>query len=208
MTARTNANAMTHRKPTMMERLRNRRQRGVTLVELSVAVAVMGLIMAGAMVGVPRLMNNVKLSQEMKDWQMSALAVQNSVATGVLAANATKAEILKTAIVEPFNRPQGGDTLLNRFGGAIDIKGVSGTDYPSSGVEVESKGYPSAQCTEFAAKMASLFATLDINGADIKSASTPLDVTKIADACVKQKGVGGGADTDATQATLKFTIAG
>ncbi|WP_353192706.1 prepilin-type N-terminal cleavage/methylation domain-containing protein [Pandoraea pnomenusa] len=202
MTARTNANAMTHRKPTMMERLRNRRQRGVTLVELSVAVAVMGLIMAGAMVGVPRLMNNVKLSQEMKDWQMSALAVQNGVSSGILTTTSTEDNIKEMAIAEPFNRTDGGARMLNRFGGAITIAPVDGKGYPSSGVKVKSLGYPSAQCEEFSAKMIGLFATLDINGTSIKKGEK-IDKTQIVDACKKSK-----SGDDVTQAELDFTIAG
>ncbi|QDH57987.1 prepilin-type N-terminal cleavage/methylation domain-containing protein [Pandoraea pnomenusa] len=201
MTVRTDANAIAKRNTPRIQRLRQRRQRGVTLVELSVAVAVMGLIMAGAMVGVPRLMNSVKLSQEMKDWQMSALAVQNGVASGILTTQSTPEKILEMAVAEPFNRTNGGKSLLNRFGGNITINPVPGTTYPSSGVMVKSVGYPSAQCEEFAAKMIGTFATLSINGAEIKKGDA-VDKTKIVDACKSNGG------SDVTQADLDFTIAG
>jgi prepilin-type N-terminal cleavage/methylation domain-containing protein len=185
----------------LTQRFSRRRQRGVTLVELSVAVAVMGLIMAGAMVGVPRLMNSVKLSQEMKDWQMAALAVQNGVASGTLTATSSADEIMKMAVTEPFNRTDAGKRLLNRFGGTIVIAPVPGSGYPSSGVTVTSGGYPSAQCAEFAGKMNNLFATLTVNGTEIKSDKT-LDIPGITDACAKKGG------SDVTQAEMVFTIAG
>ncbi|MBN4677386.1 prepilin-type N-terminal cleavage/methylation domain-containing protein [Pandoraea nosoerga] len=203
-----NAKSGTTLTPRLMQRLRRRRQRGVTLVELSVAVAVMGLIMAGAMVGVPRLMNGVKLSQEMKDWQMVVLAVQNAVASGTLTSSTSTGDLLKMAVTEPFNRTDNGSKLLNRFGGEIVMKAVDGTTYPASGVEVKSVSYPSAQCVEFAGKMGNLFATLSINGTELKSNTRALDMTQITDACSKRAPQGGGAPTDVPQADLEFTIAG
>ncbi|VVD85735.1 prepilin-type cleavage/methylation domain-containing protein [Pandoraea aquatica] len=197
----TDANAIAQIKQKLVTRMNKRAQRGVTLVELSVAVAVMGLIMAGAMVGVPRLMNSVKLSQEMKDWQMSVLAVQNAVASGTLIATTAPDKIRDMAIAEPFNRPDGTQTILNRFGGAVTFVPQDGKSYPSSGVKVKSIGYPSAQCEEFASKMNGLFATLSINSQSIKDGkSTSLD--KINEYCKKN-----GSD-DVTQAELEFTIAG
>ncbi|MCI3207327.1 MULTISPECIES: type 4 pilus major pilin [Pandoraea] len=206
MNVRTDASAIAQLKNKVALRMSKRRQRGVTLVELSVAVAVMGLIMAGAMVGVPRLMNNVKLSQEMKDWQMSALAVQNAVASGALPVTTTPQQILNLAIAEPFNR-SAPDKLLNRFGGAITIEAVDGANFPSSGVKVKSTGYPSAQCQEFANKMQGLFATLTINGTTIKDKAKALDMTEIPTACTKTAGAGGN-QVDAAQADMEFTIAG
>ncbi|VVD76670.1 pilus assembly FimT family protein [Pandoraea anhela] len=205
MNVRTDASAIAQLNNPLALRVNKRRQRGVTLVELSVAVAVMGLIMAGAMVGVPRLMNNVKLSQEMKDWQMSALAVQNAVAAGTLiAGKSTQVDIRPTAIAEPFNRPAGTTTILNRFGGEVTIDAVpSGSGgYPSSGVTVKSVGYPSSQCEDFASKMNGLFATLTINGQVIKSKSDN-KISEISKACTQDASSAG-----VTQAELEFTIAG
>lgn len=203
MNAFTDANAIAQIKHKLVKRLNKHGQRGVTLVELSVAVAVMGLIMAGAMVGVPRLMNNVKLSQEMKDWQMSVLAVQNAVAAGTLIAGQTKqAEIRPTAIAEPFNRPAGTTTILNRFGAEITIDAVDKSGYPSSGVTVKSVGYPSSQCEDFAAKMNGLFATLSINGNVIKS-KTENKIDQISKSCTQDSN-----SAAMTQADLEFTIAG
>ncbi|AJP55977.1 hypothetical protein UC34_01180 [Pandoraea vervacti] len=201
MNVRTDASAIAQLKTLSTQPLNKRRQRGVTLVELSVAVAVMGLIMAGAMVGVPRLMNSVKLSQEMKDWQMSALAVQNAVASGTLTPATTPDVIRNMAIAEPFNRPEGGTQILNRFGGAITITPVPGTGYPSSGVSVTSVGYPSAQCEEFASKMNGLFSTLTINKQEVKS-GTKIELNKINDYCKSN-----GKD-NVTQSEIEFTIAG
>ncbi|AKM30740.1 hypothetical protein AB870_12435 [Pandoraea faecigallinarum] len=206
MNVRTDASAVAQIDNKKTQCLNKRRQRGVTLVELSVAVAVMGLIMAGAMVGVPRLMNSVKLSQEMKDWQMSALAVQNAVASGALPVTTTKDQILNLAIAEPFNR-SAPDQLLNRFGGAITIEAVDGKNFPSSGVKVKSLGYPSAQCQEFANKMQGLFATLTINGTTIKDRTKALDMAEIPKACTQTAGANGQTDA-ASQADLEFTLAG
>lgn len=201
-----NAGALAQFKTNMTKRLNKRRQRGVTLVELAVAVAVMGLIMAGAMVGVPALMANVKLSQEIKDWQMSSLAVQSAVASGILTPTTSPQQIRDMAIAEPFNRPAGQTTILNRFGGRITITTLAGNGFPSSGVSAVSVGYPTKQCQEFASKMQGLFSTFSINGVDIKSESaTALD--KITDACSSREDSNGGT-TPSTTADLTFTLAG
>ncbi|WP_170936062.1 type II secretion system protein [Pandoraea sp. PE-S2R-1] len=209
-----NAGALAQFKTKMTQRLNKRRQRGVTLVELAVAVAVMGLIMAGAMVGVPRLMASVKLTQELKDWQMASLAVQNAVATGRLVATGTnQADIVSAGVMDGFNRS--GTDILNRFGGAVTVEGVAGGSgtFPSSGIQVTSAGYPTEQCREFAAKMMPTFATLSINGTPVKGpAITLANSMTLANArCALSTDNADPAapvDTPATRADLEFTLAG
>ncbi|WP_167365766.1 type II secretion system protein [Pandoraea norimbergensis] len=205
-----NAGALAQFKTKMTQRLNKRRQRGVTLVELAVAVAVMGLIMAGAMVGVPKLMASVKMTQELKDWQMASLAVQNAVASGRLLATGTDQDtVVASGVMDGFNRS--GANLLNRFGGAITVVGVTAGGFPSSGIQVTSLGYPSEQCKELAAKMMPSFSTLTINAVSVKAPNIPLTqsmtlVNTTCDSTVNPDDAD--QPLDATRADLVFTFAG
>ncbi|VVD65030.1 prepilin-type cleavage/methylation domain-containing protein [Pandoraea iniqua] len=204
-----NAGALAQFKTNMTQRLNKRRQRGVTLVELAVAVAVMGLIMAGAMMGVPRLMASVKLTQEIKDWQMASISVQNAVASGRLLNTATQADVTAAGIVDSFNKPTA-TTILNRFGGVVTVVGIGTAPFPSSGVTVTSADYPTEQCKEFGSKLLNVFSTLSINGVEIKTRSTE-NATRINTACGSTGlGADGTGDTgvDSTKADMVFTIAG
>lgn len=190
---------------TLPRKLRARRkQAGVTMVELAVAVAVMTLIIAGAMVGVPRLMASMKNTQEIKDWQMAALTVQSLVMSGTLPSSS--ADLAKSTIVEGFTK--NGTTVLNRFGGTITLEKQDGSGYPSSGIKVVSLGYPTAQCVTFTSSIYDVFSTLKINGQDIKSQATD-DRTKINDAC-KQKvdSADSSKFNPSTAADLEFTFSG
>lgn len=200
-----NAGALAQFKTKMTQRLSKRRQRGVTLVELAVAVAVMGLIMAGAMVGVPRLMASVKLNQEIKDWQMASLAVQNQVMGGSFPAKGQIAsEVPKGAVVEGFNR--NGAQILNRFGGTVTFADISG-DYPSTGLQVISKGYPSAQCVDFVTKMYPTFATIKIGTTDVKTKASN-DMKDIQTACTSGPDDGKGNRPAISASDVTFTISG
>ncbi|VVE04870.1 prepilin-type cleavage/methylation domain-containing protein [Pandoraea pneumonica] len=200
-----NAGALAQFKTNMTQRLNKRRQRGVTLVELAVAVAVMGLIMAGAMVGVPRLMASVKLNQEIKDWQMASLAVQNMVMGGSFPTTDLATNIPTSPVVEGFNR--NGTKILNRFGGAVSFDSVPG-DYPSTGMQVVSEGYPSAQCVDFVTKMYPTFSTITVGSIAVKTKDSN-DMSGIQTACTTGPvPVGGGAAPAISATNVTFTISG
>ncbi|EON13971.1 hypothetical protein C266_09402 [Pandoraea sp. SD6-2] len=213
MNMQANEGALVQMKSKMVSRLNKRRQRGVTLVELSVAVAVMGLIMAGAMVGVPRLMNSVRVNQEIKDWQMAVVSVQNAVLSGQLTATTALPDMDKMGLftgMTPISGKPG--EYLNRFGGKMKMEPIASAiaNGPNFGVKVTSEEVPSDQCQKFMTTLQSNFATISVNGTSLKDMKTPFKMGDLATACQSSDATGGSDDTknDLTKAKLEFTISG
>ncbi|VVD67103.1 prepilin-type cleavage/methylation domain-containing protein [Pandoraea horticolens] len=206
-----NRGALVQMKSKMVSRLNKRRQRGVTLVELSVAVAVMGLIMAGAMVGVPRLMNSVRVNQEIKDWQMAVVSVQNAVMSGQLNNGTTLGNLHDLGIFGSMQRVGTSDKYLNRFGGEVtpEVIKAGQAGMPAFGLKIASKDMPSEQCQKLFSSMHPSFATIKVNSTDLKTMTSAFEMNKLATACKSSKQVGedSGQD-DVTKADVEFTIGG
>ena len=208
-----NGGALVQMKSKMVSRLNKRRQRGVTLVELSVAVAVMGLIMAGAMVGVPRLMNSVRVNQEIKDWQMAVVSVQNAVLSGQLTATTAAEDMDKMGLFNGMtpiaNKP---GEYLNRFGGTMKMEPIARAipNGPNFGVKVTSEEVPSDQCQKFMTTLQSNFTTISVNDTNLKDMKTAFKMNELAAAC--RSSDAGSSDSsqvnDLTKAKLEFTISG
>ena len=209
-----NEGALVQMKNKMIGRLNKRRQRGVTLVELSVAVAVMGLIMAGAMVGVPRLMNSVRVNQEIKDWQMAVVSIQNAVLSGQLTAKTTPQDMDKMGMFGSITPSPAGTPgeYLNRFGGTLKMEPISTAiaNGPNFGVKVTSEEVPSDQCQKFMTTLQANFATVTVNGTNLKDMKTPFNMGNLATACQSTNANGdeAGEKNDLTKAKLEFTISG
>ena len=214
MDMQVNEGALVQMKNKMIGRLNKRRQRGVTLVELSVAVAVMGLIMAGAMVGVPRLMNSVRVNQEIKDWQMAVVSIQNAVLSGQLTAKTTPQDMDKMGMFGSITPSPAGTAgeYLNRFGGTLKMEPISTAiaNGPNFGVKVTSEEVPSDQCQKFMTTLHANFATVTVNGTNLKDMKTPFNMGNLATACQSSNASGsdGAQKNDLTKAKLEFTISG
>ncbi|WP_174977757.1 type 4 pilus major pilin [Pandoraea bronchicola] len=197
----------------MVSRLNKRRQRGVTLVELSVAVAVMGLIMAGAMVGVPRLMNSVRVNQEIKDWQMAVVSVQNAVLSGQLTAKTAAEDMDKMGLFNGMTPVAGqAGEYLNRFGGKMKMEPITSAiaNGPNFGVKVTSEEVPSDQCQKFMTTLQSNFTTISVNSTNLKDMRTPFKMGDLATACRSSdaNSADGEQKNNLTKAKLEFTISG
>lgn len=213
MNMQLNGGALVQMKSKMVSRLNKRRQRGVTLVELSVAVAVMGLIMAGAMVGVPRLMNSVRVNQEIKDWQMAVVSVQNAVLSGQLTATTAVADMDKMGLFTGMTPvPSKPGEYVNRFGGPMKMVPIERAiaNGPNFGVQVTSEEVPSDQCQKFMTTLQSNFATVSVNNTVLKDLRTPFKMSDLATACQSSDagGTNDNAKNDLTKAKLEFTISG
>ncbi|QHE90549.1 prepilin-type N-terminal cleavage/methylation domain-containing protein [Pandoraea fibrosis] len=211
MNMQVNGGALVQMKSKMVSRLNKRRQRGVTLVELSVAVAVMGLIMAGAMVGVPRLMNSVRVNQEIKDWQMAVVSVQNAVMSGQLNATTTMVSVHDLGIFGSMQRIGTTNNYLNRFGGTVTPEVITsgGGNLPTFGLKIQSKDLPSEQCQRLFTSMHPSFATIKVNNTELKTMTTSFAMNDLATACRSSAKVGDtDGQNDVTKADVEFTIGG
>ncbi|MDR3397881.1 MAG: type 4 pilus major pilin [Pandoraea sp.] len=212
-----NESALAHMKNKMSHRLNKlnkRRQRGVTLVELSVAVAVMGMIMAGALVGVPKLMDTVRGTQETKDLQMAVVAVQNAVMAGQLTTGTDAKGLDDLGLMGAMQRTDT-NKYLNRFGGLVVVENLpgSGSDAPPVGIKVISKTVPSSQCQKLISSLHPAFATVKVNGTELKRMNTAFDPAKLAAACsssgdVNNASLAADQKDNQTKADLEFTIGG
>ncbi len=200
-----NESALAQMKVTMNPRLNKRRQRGVTLVELSVAVAVMGLIMAGALVGVPRLMDGVRTTQEIKALQQTVVNTQNAITMGTLTKVLNASELKSTSLLESFTPAAAGNNYVNGFGGVIEPVAPSDAGI-MAGFALKYTMVPVASCEKLIGSLHSNFTEITVNDQKLKDRSTPFDPTKLSTAC-SSKDDGQGGTTLQSRAEMVVTIA-
>jgi len=205
-----NESALAHMKNKMSHRLNKlnkRRQRGVTLVELSVAVAVMGLIMAGALVGVPRLMDGVRTTQEIKALQQAVVNTQNAITLGTLTERLDAAKLKQTTLLESFTPSGNSNNYVNGFGGVIEP--VAPTDQGIvAGFALKYTMVPVASCEKLIGSLHSNFTEITVNEKKLKDRNTPFNPSELSTACSsKEDPANKGQQLPQSRAELIVTIA-
>lgn len=203
-----NESALVQMKRNMAGRLQKGKQRGVTLVELSVAVAVMGLIMAGALVGVPKLMDGVRTTQEIKALQQAVVNTQNAITLGTLKKVANAQEVADLNLLDSLTAGTQANEYVNRFGGEVTV--VTPKDSTiKAGYALKYTLIPVSACEKMVASLESNFTEIYINETLLKDRSKSEGMDKIARMCKGKADLSKPAtdDTPSSRAEILFTIA-
>ncbi|MGC7404877.1 type II secretion system protein [Pandoraea pneumonica] len=187
MTMQVNAGALAQFKTNMTKRLNKRRQRGVTLVELAVAVAVMGMIMAGALVGVPALMTSLKTTRTVTELQQIVAKAHGAFGTGILTGDGAGRATTDPGFNSLFEElPPSGTAgeYRNQFGGVTRGVNVVVNSAVKTGAVFEYTNIPAKACEKIIPQVAANFTTILANGVPVKDYGGALgDATAIANAC-------------------------
>lgn len=150
-------------------------QRGFDLVQIAIVVGVIGVLMAAAFVGVPRVMASVRATGEAQDLQAFALAHQEipatvDVNTAYLAANNLYPRSQLTAST-PGATAKDADIpgkYVNRFGGDITLT------HADLVTTVLSKAIPTLACEKLVPIVAGSFRAVTVGTTIVKSVNGPL----------------------------------
>lgn len=165
-----------------------RRQKGFDLIQLGLVVALIGLMMGAALVGVPRLIENIKTGQQVDDLRSFATQAQgmfahyraNEITTTALAG----AEVYPTDRASPFDKEA--PSYISRYSGVVvNISADSGLTETSRAVKVSLTPPSAGACSKIAAQMAPLASKMEVGGQPFEASGLParVDVGAVATAC-------------------------
>lgn len=182
----TRADMLAKTNPSAATRLQKRKQKGVTLVELSVAVAVMGLIMAGALVGVPKLMMSLKTTQTITELQKIMTNVHGAFGTGELTgsnASGTAETIARSQIFDDLPVGTAANTFKNKFGGVVTGETGVVDAAVQTGVKFSYSNVPTDACMKLIPQVKDSFTTIEANGTTVKAYGAGYAPAELAAAC-------------------------
>ncbi|MCD4485202.1 hypothetical protein LQR31_12010 [Chromobacterium vaccinii] len=168
-----------------------KRQAGIDLIQLSVAVGIIAFILAVGFLVVPTVMTNIKVNSETSDIQQSVSNALRVFGSGADSSGLTT-DVAVSLKLSPPDRISG-KTILNRFGGTVDWShgSVFGNE---DGLTITSKGYSAEACAKLVPNVQALFARIKIGGTTVKDTAngTALSVSSLGTAC----NPGGGKTAD------------
>lgn len=203
-----NAQGFAQKKMPWMTRLIKRKQKGVTLVELTVAVAVMGVLTAGALVAVPELMASVKASKETKDMSQMVAKAHSAMAMGVLIQKPTNiAALVAAQVMDHYPESATGVTARrNAFGGDVSVEALAPNTL-TSGFTLAYKNVPTKACQKIISEMKDNFVHISTNRKVVKTYPADLVVAEVPVACGVSDGTGSGTNKDTVNTvTLNLTF--
>lgn len=171
---------------------RSGRQRGFDLVQIAIVVGVIGVLMAAAFLGVPRVMASVKATADAQDLQTYALAIQQTPPVQTIDENYFKTNDLYP---NAKRNTSGAPTAwVNRFGGVVAFAGTNGL------VGVTSAGVPTLACEKLIPIVAGTFDSINVGSVPLKEPNKPLVAPSVIHtACV-------GTSATADSVTIEYKL--
>ncbi|AUH51476.1 hypothetical protein CXB49_11930 [Chromobacterium sp. ATCC 53434] len=175
-----------------------KRQAGIDLIQLSVAVGIIAFILSVGFLVVPTVMTNIKVNSETSDVQQSVSNALRVFGTGMDSTGLNTATAINLRLSPPDRI--NGTTILNRFGGQVDW--TAGTLFGNNdGIVITSTGYTAEACAKLVPNVQALFGRIKVGTVAVKDlpAGTNINMVALATNCA--------AATATTPAKLEFTFA-
>jgi hypothetical protein len=155
-------------------------QAGWDLVQIGVGVALVAVMTAGAFSGVPAILTNIRVNEEISDLQTATMNLQLHF-SGDLAATPTNTAVIQAGLY-PANRTSGVKDITNHFGGSVTVE--DGAGKPKS-IVITTDKYPPAACIKLVRAIGINYSKVKVNDADISRVKdgNGLDSSAIATNC-------------------------
>lgn len=176
-----------------------RRQKGYSIVELSIALAIISIILVTALAGVQRILRTNNVNNDLKTINLLTARLTTMLANNASTSGITNANLIALKVFEDFTFK--GGVAVNAFGGEVTIvpnsKNVD-TTAAGSGLIMYSRDIPPEVCPDYIngiSNLSSNITTIDgvvgtvpTMGGDVfsrtaKSSSIPLSLSTLVTAC-------------------------
>jgi type II secretory pathway pseudopilin PulG len=200
--------ALSGRHVALINKIRTRRkQRGFDLIQLGLVVALIGLLMAGAMIGVPKIVENIKSNQQADDIRtfvaqsQAHFAMFNQDEVSLITAN--QATLYPgTALGTPTKVLA---TYPSRFGGKVAVSYVE----DDRAMTIKIDGIPStAVCTKMGAQLAGIASSMSVGTTRIADPGGRISMSALSTACAptaETKDTDGKTKAGSTQKEITIT---
>lgn len=161
-----------------------RLQRGLTLIELMVVLAIIAVILALALKPVRTVLANAKANDEVGELPTIITNMQKVYANRASFAGATQATFVNSNVFPTSRVVSGSTDLINRWGGAIIVSVITmGEGTPNNGISLTYQGVPSLECAAIIPQMDDNIRVVTVNGTTVKEDRQPSDPAAVGTAC-------------------------
>lgn len=162
---------------------RARRQRGMTLVETMIAIAIGLIIVAVGVKGVRAAMADSRSTDEVGDLPRIFANLQKVYAQRPSFAGATQAIFVNNNAFPDSMVTSGSTTVNNRWGGSVTIAVTSIGAGSNNALTYETTAVPSSECSNVIPQLDSVTRVVTVNGTTVKQDKLPTDLAALGTAC-------------------------
>ncbi len=156
-----------------------RRQRGVTLVEISLGTIAILFVATYVLGGFDSIRDTIKAYREVNDFPKVLECIQHRKVTASNFAGTTTASVYSCF----SNSMQSSGTAINYWQGPVTV-GVATTTTANDSLTFTSANYSQHGCTAVGSGLATTFGSITANGTVVKTIGNPLNDGALEAACV------------------------
>ena len=178
-------------------------QKGYSIIELSIALAIVSIILVTALTGVQRILRSNKVNEDLKGLNLAASKIGVMLSNVQTTTGITQGNLVALRVFEDFRVNTATNTVTNAFGGNITVApntNALGTVPAEGGLIIYSSAIPPEACSDYISGLAPIsshiYATSAaapaVNGgvyADVvKTNLAPITIAGLATACTAAAG--------------------
>lgn len=178
-----------------------RQQKGYSIIELSIALAIISIILVTALAGVQRILRSNSVNEDLKNLSLMASKTAVILTNVADTAGITQENLISLRVFEGFRNNSG--TINNAFGGVITVKPNAealGTIPTSGGLMVYSSLIPPEVCSDYITGLSPIASHISATNAAspsvegraftnvVKSNTSAATVATLATACTASAG--------------------
>ncbi|MFN5810624.1 MAG: type 4 pilus major pilin [Burkholderiales bacterium] len=178
------------------------KQKGYSIIELSIALAIISIILVTALAGVQRILRSNNVNEDLKNINLVASKLAVMLSSVPNTAGITQAQLINLRMFEGMRVDVANGTINNAFGGLITVipNAAIGTIPVNSGIMLYSTGIPPEVCSDYITGLNTIASHISATDAAapavagapyvnvVKTNLAPITVANLANACTAAAG--------------------
>jgi len=178
-------------------------QKGYSIIELSIALAIVSIILVTALTGVQRILRSNKVNEDLKGLNLAASKIGVMLSNVQSTNGITQANLVALRVFEDFRVNSSTNAVTNAFGGSITVvpnKNAMGTVPVEGGLVIYSSAIPPEACSDYISGLAPISSHISASSATsstldgsaltniVKTNLAPITISGLATACTAAAG--------------------
>ena len=178
-------------------------QKGYSIIELSIALAIVSIILVTALTGVQRILRSNKVNEDLKGLNLAASKIGVMLSNVQSTNGITQANLVALRVFEDFRVNSSTNAVTNAFGGNITVlpnKNAMGTVPVDGGLVIYSSAIPPEACSDYISGLAPISSHISASSATsstldgsaltniVKTNLAPITIAGLATACTAAAG--------------------
>ena len=179
-------------------------QKGYSIIELSIALAIVSIILVTALTGVQRILRSNKVNEDLKGLNLAASKIGVMLSNVQSTNGITQANLVALRVFEDFRVNSSTNAVTNAFGGNITVlpnKNAMGTVPVDGGLVIYSSAIPPEACSDYISGLAPISSHISASSSStsptldgsaltniVKTNLAPITISGLATACTAAAG--------------------